>query len=171
MRKEKQLLLDSISDAIKNSTSFVVTSYNKLDANRTADFRSDLIEAGGEFVAVKKRVFVKAAQEAGIEIEPSDLNGHIGLAFMGEDYVDATKKLYNFHEDNEDLMQILSGHFDGKVISAKEVEQISKLPSKDEMRAQFLSVLSAPMADTVGVMHSLLTSVMHCLENKAQEES
>ena len=45
---------------------------------------------------------------------------------------------------------------------------MSKLPSKDEMRAQFLGTLEAPMAQTLAVMDALLTSVVHCLNNKVQ---
>lgn len=170
MRQEKQLLLDSISDAIQNSSAFVLTSYEKIDANMTADFRSDFVKSGGELLAVKKRVFLKAAASCGVDIDPTKLNGHIALAIMGEDYVDTTKKLFDFCDSNKELMQVLAGHFDGKIVSAQDVEQISKLPSKDEMRAQLLSLFEAPMADTVSVMHSLLTSVMHCLENKSQQD-
>ena len=51
--------------------------------------------------------------------------------------------------------------------SASDVEQISKLPSKEEMRAQFLGTLEAPLSQTLGVIEALLTTVMHCLENKS----
>jgi large subunit ribosomal protein L10 len=52
--------------------------------------------------------------------------------------------------------------------SASDVEQISKLPGKDEMRSQFLGTLEAPLAQTLSVLEALLTSVMYCLENKSQ---
>ncbi|NGX63817.1 MAG: hypothetical protein KR126chlam6_01231 [Candidatus Anoxychlamydiales bacterium] len=38
----------------------------------------------------------------------------------------------------------------------------------NELRAQFLSVLEAPMQNTVSVMNSLLTSVIYALEEKKQ---
>ncbi|MCF7852646.1 MAG: 50S ribosomal protein L10 [Simkaniaceae bacterium] len=171
MRQEKQLLLDSITGAIENASAFILASYQGFDANKTANFRGDLVKNGAEWVVVKKKVFLKAAENCGIQIESKLLQGHVALAVMGEDYVDATKTLYTFSQDNEGLVQILAGHFEGKVVSAGEVEQISKLPTKDEMRAQLLSVLQAPMADTLSVIQSLLTSVMHCLENKSQKES
>ncbi|MDN3504624.1 MAG: 50S ribosomal protein L10 [Rhabdochlamydiaceae bacterium] len=171
MRQEKQFLLDSITDAINNSKAFVITSYEKIDANATADFRSELVAAGGEFIAVKKRVFLKAVQKCGIEVETNNLDGHIALTVMGDNVVDATKKLYAFKKEKSELFKVLGGHFDGKVVTAEEVELISKLPTQDEMRAQLLSLFEAPMAETVSVMHALLTSVMHCLENKAQESA
>ena len=35
-------------------------------------------------------------------------------------------------------------------------KQISKLPGKDEMRAQFLGLLEAPMAQTLAVMEAVI---------------
>ena len=45
-----------------------------------------------------------------------------------------------------------------------------KLPAKDEMRAQLLGLFEAPMSQTLSTMESLLTSVMHCLENKKDKD-
>lgn len=171
MRQEKQFLLDSIADAIKDSAAFVVTSYEKIDANATAKFRTNLFKLGAKFMGVKKRVFVKAANECGISLDEGTLNGHIGLAFFSDNLIDATKMVFEFREQNEEFFKILGGHFDGRIVSSKDVEQISKLPSKDEMRAQLLSVLQMPMAEVLGVVSALLTAVPCCLDNKAQKEN
>ena len=56
-------------------------------------------------------------------------------------------------------------------IYAADVEKLSKLPGKDEMRAQLLATFEAPMAQTVAVMQSALCCVLYCLENKAKKES
>ena len=53
-------------------------------------------------------------------------------------------------------------------MGAEDVKAISELPSQDEMRAQFVGLLEAPMTQTLSVMQALLTSIMYCLENKAK---
>jgi large subunit ribosomal protein L10 len=171
MRQEKQFLLDGIADAIKGSTAFVVTSYQKISANNTAKFRTELVKLGASFMGVKKRVFAKAAQECGITINSDILEGHIGLAFFGANVVDPTKKVFEFREQNEEVFKILGGYFDHKVVSAQDVEAISKLPTQDVMRAQLLGLLQMPMAEVLGVVEALLTAVPCCLDNKAQKES
>ena len=171
MRQEKQFLLDSIADAIKDSAAFVVTSYEKISANNTAKFRNELFQLGAKFMGVKKRVFVKAAQECGIQISSDTLDGHIGLAFFGDNIVDATKKVFEFREQNEETFKVLGGHFDGKIVTSKDVEAISKLPTRDVMRAQLLGLLEMPMAEVLGVVEALLAAVPCCLDNKAQKES
>ena len=49
--------------------------------------------------------------------------------------------------------------------------RLSLTASKDEMRAQFLGLLEAPLAQTLAVMDAVLSSVVYCLDNKSKEAS
>lgn len=171
MRSEKQFLLDEIREKIDGSKALVLTSYQRLNPNMAADFRFIVAKSGGSFEVVRKRILLKAAEASGLKLDPSILIGHIGVVFAEQDPVQTTKVLYKYSKDNEEVFKVLGGRFEGQICSAKDIDQISKLPSKDEMRAQFLGTLEAPMAQTLAVIESLLTSVVYCLENKSQSSS
>ena len=168
MRLEKQLLLDEIKDKIADSKAIVLASYKRLEPNAAAAFRINLAKTGGTLEVVKKRVLIKAAQVAGIALDPALLQGHIAVVFANQDPIQTTKAVYQFRRENEEVLEVIGGRFEGSLCSAMDVEQISKLPSKEEMRAQFLGTLEAPLSQTLAVIDSLLTSVIHCLENKSQ---
>ena len=53
--------------------------------------------------------------------------------------------------------------------TAADVEAIAKLPNLNEMRAQFLGLLEAPMAQNAQVVHAVLASVLYCLEEKGKQ--
>ncbi|MGM0440026.1 MAG: 50S ribosomal protein L10 [Chlamydiota bacterium] len=169
MRKEKQLLLDAIKDKIDTSSAFIMASYEKLTANMATDFRANIDEKGGEFEVVPKRVFAKACHASDIDINADNLKGHIGVLFAGDDPIESTKTMMEFSKDNGKVFDLVGGYIDNILYSAEDVEKLSKLPGKDEMRSQLLGVLSAPMAQTVSVMNTLLTSVPVCLEKKAEK--
>jgi large subunit ribosomal protein L10 len=171
MRAEKQYLLDEIKEGIDNSNMMIVLSYQNLNANNTANFRKELEKTGGSMLVVKKRVFLKAAESSGYVLHHKNMKGHVGLVFSGDDAVTTTKAIYKFRKDNDNTLEILGGHFQKKICSSKDFEKVSKLPSLEQMRAELLGVLEAPMAETLSVMNALLTSVMHCLENKANQSS
>ncbi len=171
MRPEKQLLLDEVKTQIDQSTVMVLARYQRMNSNVTHQFRTQLARSGGHFEVVRKRILLKAAEAAGFALNLDALQGHVGVIFTAQDPVQVTKAIYQFSKDNEEALEVLSGRFEGQLCSAKDIEQISKLPSKDEMRAQFLSVLEAPLAQTLAVMDALLTSVPYCLENKSQSSS
>ena len=169
MRAEKQLLLDEIKDRITGSEALVWTKYNSLTPDISADFRMKLNESGAGFTVVSKRLLLKAAEEAGITLEKPALEGHIGLVYASKNPIESIKAFYSFAKENKDLFEVLGGQFEGSICTAEEVKVISQLPSKDELRAQILGVFEAPMAETVSVMDAILTSIIHCLENKCSE--
>lgn len=166
MRREKQLLLDDIKERMASAQALVLARYDKLEPNKVAPFRSELSKTGSSLAVVKKRILCKAAQAAGFAIDSDALEGHIAVIFLDEDPFSTTKLIYQYSEENEKQIKVIGGRFEGAICSAQDVEQISKLPSKNEMRAQLLSILEAPMSQTLAVVEALLSSVMHCLDNK-----
>lgn len=171
MRQEKQLLLNEIKEKINGSKALVLAQYRSLEPNVSADLRSNLEQTGAELEVVKKRILLKAAESAGITLNTFDMQGHIAVVFASQDPIPATKVIYKFCQDNEKNVEVVGGCFEGEIFSAEDVKQISQLPGKEEMQAQFLSVLEAPMAQMLSVVQSLLTSVMYCLDNKSQQEN
>ncbi len=168
MRAEKKLLLDEIKEKIEKSNSMILTSYENVTAQDSWNIRNTLSKNESEYEVVKKRVFIKAAKECGFELNLDELKGHVGVVFISGDPMVSTKSVYEFTDDGK--LQVLLGQLEGKSYSSKEMEELSKLPSKDEMRAQFLSLLEAPMTQTVSVMDSLLTSVIYAIEEKKKLE-
>lgn len=169
MRHEKHYLLDEIKEGIDDSELMMVLSYQKLDANQTAEFRKEIHQVGGSMLVVKKRVFLKAAEAAGFHLKLENLQGHIGLVFSAKEAVSTTKAIYKFRKGNDKTVEILGGHFQKQACSALDFEKISKLPSLDQMRSELLGTLEAPMAQTLAVVNALLTSVIYCLEGKANQ--
>jgi large subunit ribosomal protein L10 len=170
MRPEKGLLKKEIKDKFDRFGSFVIMQYERLSANAANEFRRQLGKAGGDVEMVRKRVMFKAAVDAGIALDHTSLPGHIGIVFLGEDPLEATKMVFKFSQEREKIIQVIGGRFDGQMYTGAEVERLSTLPSKDEMRAQLLSVLEAPLSQTLAVIEALLTSVPYCLDNKSKQE-
>ncbi|MGE3954652.1 MAG: 50S ribosomal protein L10 [Parachlamydiales bacterium] len=168
MRQEKQLLLEEIEGLLKGSDTFLVTRYERLTADKAGVFRNRVRNSGGQFEVVRKRILLKAAQAAKVSLSEEILKGHIGIVIAGEDPVATTKVVFEVGKEFEEAVQVMGGQFQGTPYSAKEIEAISKLPSLDEMRAQLLSLLVAPMSQTLGVMDALLASLPHLLRNKSE---
>lgn len=171
MRHEKQFLMEEVKGQINQYQSFVILQYLGLSSNALNGFRTAIAQQGGEVEMVRKRILIKAAAAAGITLTRDALDGHIGLVYTGQDPLETAKFVFNYSRDSEGTVKVIGGHIDGQLYSAEQVDVLSTLPGKDEMRAQLLSVLEAPLSQTLAVMEALLTSVPHCLENKSKAES
>jgi large subunit ribosomal protein L10 len=171
MRPEKQLLLDEVKEGIDRHKSFVIMKYKGLTANKANQFRVDIAKIGGDVQMIRKRILIKAALNAGVALDEEALCGHIALVYAGNDPIETTKAVFKFGRENDKTIEVVGGRFEGQLYSGNDVEKLSNLPGKDEMRAQFLSVLEAPMAQTLAVMDALLASVVYCLDNKVKQSS
>ena len=170
MRQEKQLLLDEIKGHIEHRPSFVIAKYSGFNANQANDFRTEIAKTGGDVEMVPKRVLLKAAEGAGIELDSKMLDGHISLIFAGEDPLETAKFVFKFGKDNGKVVQVIGGRVDGLMYDGEQMETLSKLPGKDQMRAQLLGLFEAPMSQSLAVMDALMCSVIHCMEQKAKQE-
>lgn len=170
MRQDKQLLLDEIKEQIDNYGSFVIMRYQGLTADGANEFRREIAKGGGNVEVMRKRILIRAAEAAGVTLDLSALPGHIGLVF-GKDPIETTKVVFKFSQETNKAIEVLGGRFEGRLYGAEDMEMLSKLPDLDGMRAQLLGVLEAPMAQTLAVMDAILCSVLHCLENKCQQEN
>ncbi len=166
MRPEKQLLFEDIKARLVESKGFVLTRYHKMGPNLSAKFRGSLHLVGGDFEVVHKRIFVKVAAAVGHSIDRSSLDGHIGIVFANTDPLQITKSIFHFMKESEGVLDVVFAHLEGTFYSAEEVEYFSQLPSKEEMRGQFLHLLEAVPSQVLAVMEALLLSVSYCLDKK-----
>lgn len=169
MRKEKPLLLDEIVEKIDGSTALLVASYEKLEPNTSWKFRELLGKSGGSFEIVKKRLLVKAAEKSGIPLDESLLKGHVGVVFVNQpDAMPSTKVVFKFSEENGNLLQVVCGHVDGKIVPGADLEALSKLPGLDEMRAMLLGLFTSPMSQMLSVVEAAIAGPLSVIEQKSE---
>jgi large subunit ribosomal protein L10 len=169
MRKEKTLLLDEIKDKIDASTGMIVTSYDKLEPNLSWKLREMLGNSGCLFEVVRKRVFLKAAEKSGVKLDESLLAGHIGIVFVNKsDAMVSAKAVIKFSKENANLLKVVCGQIDGKMMPGAEVEELAALPGLDEMRAIFLGLLTSPMSQVLSVMEAAIAQPLSDSEQKSE---
>jgi large subunit ribosomal protein L10 len=169
MRKEKELLLNEIKDKIDASTAMIVTKYDKLEPNTAWKLRDMLNKQGDQFEVVRKKVFLKAAEKAGVQIDESLLAGHIGIVFVNQpDAMVPAKAVIKFSEENANLLKVVCGQIEGKIMPGAEIEMLSKLPGMEEMRATLLGLFVSPMSHMLSVMEAAIADPLSLINQKSE---
>ncbi|MCH9611710.1 MAG: 50S ribosomal protein L10 [Chlamydiia bacterium] len=171
MSEVNTLLVNDIKEKIDADAGFAILDYTGLKSNQANDFRRHLNSVGGEVYVVKKRLLQKAAEQKGIALELSELEGHVAIAMSQDNFLDSLKAVFKYGKENEGVVKVLGAKFENENYNKAEAEALSKLPSLDEMRAQILGMLEAPMAQTLGVIEALLSSVISCVDQKSEKTS
>ena len=86
-----------------------------------------------------------------------------GLIFFKDEPVDTFKILCSFRKNHEKLV-LESGLFEDKLLTLKDIEAISILPSKEVLRAKVVVALNAPISKLAIVLNQTLKKFVYCLD-------
>jgi large subunit ribosomal protein L10 len=151
MRPEKQLLVDEVSAHLAKSKYLLLANFARVTVDDAAVIRAQLREHGAEYHVVKNSILNIAAKKAGIPDISEHLAGHTVLITGGDNPPGVAKVIVKFFDDKSRL-EVKTAVLDDRVLTKAEVEALSKLPSLDGIRAQLLSLLSAPATQLVRLL-------------------
>jgi len=97
---------------------------------------------------VKNTLARRAVAGTQFECVGAKLKGPLILAFSQEDPGAAARLIKGFAKDNDKLVPTLVS-IGGVVLSAKDLERVASLPTRDQALAQLLGVLKAPIGKFV----------------------
>jgi large subunit ribosomal protein L10 len=167
-RAQKEAVVAELDQIFTVSGVVVVAHYTGITVSEMSDLRLRMRRVGGA-VRVAKNKLVKIALE-GKECQSMSalFSGQTALIYS-EDQVAAAKVAVEFAKDNQKLM-ILGGSMGSTSLDASAVLEVSKLPSKDEVVATIVGMVSAPASNLVGVINgpsANLAGILLSVEEKA----
>lgn len=151
-RSEKEQLVSSLRQDLEASNLLIVAQQTGLTVAQVSDLRRQMREAGAQYKVAKNTLARLAI--AGTENEPivSFLTGPTALAYS-KDPVAAAKVTIKFANTN-DKFKVIGGALNGRILNAKDIENLSRLPSLDELRAKIIGVISTPATRIAGVLQA-----------------
>jgi large subunit ribosomal protein L10 len=160
--KEKEESLKFFRAQLDGAKAVVVSHNQGLSVADVTELRAKLREAGVTHKVVKNTLARIAVKEAGMESLSKILSGPTVVSISKGDVVAPAKVLVNFAKDHEKLV-ILGGVIEGKPATAKEIAEISALPSKEELVAKLLGSLNSPVTGLLRVINGPATSLVRAL--------
>ena len=143
--ESKKAIVAELSERLKNSVTGVVVSYEGINVEDDTKLRKELREAGVVYTVVKNSILKRAAEEVGLNIDSSVVEGTTAIATSVDDYIAAARILNKYAESSKNF-NIKTGYLDGEVIADTEVVALAKLPSREALLAQIASVVVEPIA-------------------------
>lgn len=151
-RAQKAESIETLKGVFSDAGAVVVTHNLGLTVAEMEDLRGRLRTAGGTFKVVKNRLALKALDAAEGSAHHALFKGPVGIAFA-PDAVTAAKVAAEYAKGN-DRFVIVGGFMGDKVLDAKGVDTLSKLPSLDQIRASFLGLLNTPATRVAGIVQA-----------------
>ncbi len=147
MPSEKALLqkkeqVEQLKAKLQGAVAGVLVDYKGINVADDTKLRRELREANVEYTVVKNTLLRFAAKEVGFEDLCGVLEGTTALAISNDDPVIAAKILDKYATDSKGAFSLKAGFVEGKVLDKAGIEAVAKLPSKEQLLVQLLSVLN-----------------------------
>jgi len=153
-RAEKVAVVEEITAKLNSAEAVFITEYRGMSVGQLANLRRQLKPAGGEYKVYKNTLARFAAQNAGLDSLADILVGPSGITFASGDIAATAKALRDAAKANP-LLVIKGGAMGSTVLSAKDVEALADLPSRETLLAMFAGALQAPLVKTAGLLQAL----------------
>ena len=141
----KKTAVEEIKNLISSSKSIVLVDYKGINVSDDTALRKDLRANNVVYKVIKNSLFKKACEQLGISGLDQALNGTTAFAFGSDDETIAPRLIKNAMKNYQSL-SIKAGLYEGQAIDENKVMTLASIPGKEQLIAQLLYVLNAPVA-------------------------
>ncbi len=168
MRREgKTRIVEEISKKLSTSSMVVFTAVEGLDVASMTELRKKCRIASVSYQVLKNTLATRAFESIQVKGLEDILKGSTALAIGSDDPITAAKVIHEFASTNVKL-KIKGGLMGTKRLTAEEVIQLAKLPSRHVLLGQLAGTMKAPMTNLVYVLSAVTRGFVTAL--KAIEE-
>ena len=153
-RPEKVAVVAEVTDKLAAADAVFVSEYRGLSVAALADLRRALRGVGGEHKVYKNTLARLGAAQAGVEGLDDILVGPTGITFVSGDAAAVAKALKDAAKTNP-LLVLKGGVMAGKAMTAKDIEALADLPSRETLLAMLAGAFQAPLVKTAGLLQAL----------------
>jgi large subunit ribosomal protein L10 len=167
MKKIGQIVKEAsgsrIKDSFKASQGLIVVKYSGVSSPDMSALRKTLKSSGADLFVVKNSIARRAMKELGLDGLIPSIQTPCGMIFFKEEPVDTSRILCAFRKEHEKLV-LEGGLLQDKLLTLKDIEVMSTLPSKDVLRAKLVVTLNSPISKFVIVLNQSLKKFVYCLD-------
>jgi len=171
VRADKATAVAELTDSFRDSAATVLTEYRGLTVKQLTELRRALGQQA-KYAVAKNTLAKRAAGDAGIEGLDALFTGPTALAFVSGDVVEAAKGIRAFAKANPALV-IKGGVFEGKALSADEVNKLADLESREVLLAKLAGAMKGNLTKAAGLFQAPLSKVARlsaALQEKREQE-
>lgn len=167
-RAQKEQLVEQMRDEFGQAKSIIMTSHVGLDVNTVNELRSEFRAQGVHYHVVKNTLAKLAVTDTDLDIMTESFRGPTAVAYSFEDAVSPAKVAADFADEHDEFV-IKGGYLDGKMMDEAGVDQLAKMPTKDELRAKLLRTFVAGPTNFVRLLNAAPQQFLNVLNARKDD--
>ena len=146
--EDKKAIVSEVAEVAAGAHSAVIAEYRGLTVSEMTELRKQGREAGVYVRVVKNTLARIAVKDTDFECMQEALVGPLVIAFSQEGPSSAARLMKEFAKDHKKLV-VTGVALGGKLLDAKDIDAVSKLPTRDEAIANMMSTMKATITQFV----------------------
>lgn len=151
--EQKQALVAEVSAEVAQAQAIVLAEYRSLTVGSMTELRKRARNSGVYLRVLKNTLARRAVADTPFAGLADQMVGPLAYG-ISADPVAAAKVLSEFSKENDKLV-IKGGAMPNVVMSSKEVADLAKMPSRQELLATLLGTMQAPVAKFVRTLNEV----------------
>jgi large subunit ribosomal protein L10 len=169
----KELMMDQLRSDLDGSRSLLILDLKGLDATAEHAFRRTLRKKSIRIRVLKNSLARRVFADLGMDGLARFLEGPSAIAWGGEGIAELAKEI-STQVKTLKKPEIKGGAVDGLIVGPEQVEDITKLPSREVLIGQVISLLLGPAQAALSVVSnpaSTLVGQLEALVKRQQAET
>lgn len=172
-RAEKAKIIEQLKERADKASITLVSDFKGLKVEDLNALRVKLRESGIDYQVVKNTLARIALEETRHDVIRDSFKECCALAFGYDDPVLAAKVLADFAKQNKKF-SLRFASLEGKFLDEQAIQELSKLPGREELLAKLLGTMNAVPTNFVGLFANMMRNMLYALnaikEQKEQTE-
>jgi large subunit ribosomal protein L10 len=168
-RSEKEQIIAAVKERAGRAKSLFFADFTGITVEQVSELRREFRKSNVDYQVVKNTLAKKAlAEMEGYDKLAAHLEQPTAIAFGYGDPVAPAKVMKKFREKN-DKLKLKVCVVENRVYDGSQLDELAKLPTKNEMISAILGSIQAPASGIVGAINAVvrdLVSVIDAIEKK-----
>ena len=182
MPNDKKIkMVEEYKDLFDSNNFFISMNPTGSAVSSISKFRKEIIKADAQYKVVKNSLALIAADQSTNNKLNQLIDGPTSILASNADPMILTKLIYKFIGDEQINIKIKNAYFEGEIVEEEVLNNISKLPSKEELIGKLLMLISSPLSRLVynlkfpisqftNTLKAIVPKLIEAEEPKAAEE-
>jgi large subunit ribosomal protein L10 len=164
LAKKKELVTQIQSD-IENANVIILADYRGLTDFDMKTLRTRLRAANVGVRVAKNTLIKRVAKGTSLEVLSPELAGPTAMLLgYSEEIGDVVKIVKAFLKEKKKENELRAGFLDGQLLNAVSVDELSNLPTKDELRGKLVMCIASPLQGLARALSYHQTGLVRLLD-------
>lgn len=170
-KNKKAEVVEDVGGLLRESKLTVLVKYPGTSVKSMQTLRLQAKQNGTTVKVIKNRLVKKALADIDNfkDIDTNILSGQLMYAFNAQDEIAPAQVLAAFAKSEPQIEFVGAINGDGQLLSADDVKALASLPTKDQLRAQLVGTIGAPLSGFVNVMAGNVRGILNALNARADQ--